>query len=390
MKQRVEAIDAVRGFALFGILLVNMTLIQFGMFSSEQPTYVFGKMDEGANLFIQFFGTHNFISLFSFLFGLSIIMLQKSIVAKEKRFFPVYIRRIIILLLIGYIHGTFIWDGDILFGYGIIGILLMIFINRKPKTLLIWASTLLVLTILMSYPTQSDVDIVKDFAPYIAKEQHIHETGSYIEHINFRLNENPFEYLGITGFFGTFFVTLFALIFMTPLFLLGMYVGKKGWLFEIDKHLSSLKKICLISGIFSFSVKILALLTEQPLLIMLKDSVSPLGMTLFYGSSILLLFHYKKASRLLNYMANMGKMSVSNYLMQSIIATTIFYAYGLGLYGKIGYFFGIVLTIVIYVIQLYASTYWLQRYQMGPVEYFWRLSTYLKRPVFKRKLKKVS
>lgn len=390
MKQRVEAIDAVRGFALFGILLVNMTLIQFGMFSGEQPTYVFEKIDEGANWFIQFFGTHNFISLFSFLFGLSIIMLQKSILAKEKRFFPVYIRRLSILLILGYLHGTFIWDGDILFAYGIIGILLMIFINRKPKTLLIWASILLVLTMLMSYPTQSDVNMAKDFAPYIAKEQHIHETGSYIEHVKFRMNENPFEYIGITGFFGTFFITLFALIFMTPLFLLGMYVGKKGWLFEIGKHLPSLKKIWLISGIFSFTIKILELLTKQPLLIMLKDSVTPISMTLFYGSSIILLFHYKKASRLLTYMANMGKMSVSNYLAQSIIATTIFYAYGLGLYGKIGYFFGIVLAIVIYVIQLYASTYWLQRYRMGPVEYVWRLGTYLKRPAFKRKLKKVS
>src|SRR6478735_3242376 len=102
MKQRVEAIDAVRGFALFGILLVNMTLIQFGMFSGEQPTYVFENIDAGANWLIQFFGTHNFISLFSFLFGISIILLQKSIIAKEKRFFPTYIRRIIILLIIGY------------------------------------------------------------------------------------------------------------------------------------------------------------------------------------------------------------------------------------------------------------------------------------------------
>ncbi|MFJ8529403.1 DUF418 domain-containing protein [Bacillus sp. NPDC094106] len=390
MNQRVEAIDAVRGFALFGILLVNITLIQFGMFSGEQPTYVFGKIDEGANWFIQFFGTHNFISLFSFLFGLSIIMLQKSILAKEKRFFPLYIRRLSILLILGYLHGTFVWDGDILFAYGIIGILLMMFINRKPKTLLIWASILLVLTMLMSYPAQSDVDMAKDFAPYIAKEQHIHETGSYIEHVKFRMNEDPFEYIGITGFFGTFFITLFALIFMTPLFLLGMYVGKKGWLFEIDKYLPSLKKIWLISGIFSFAVKILELLTKQPLLIMLKDSVTPISMTLFYGSSIILLFHYKKASRLLTYMANMGKMSVSNYLAQSIIATTIFYAYGLGLYGKIGYFCGIILTIVIYVIQLYTSTYWLQRYRIGPVEYVWRLGTYLKRPAFKRKLKKVS
>ncbi|PEJ34127.1 hypothetical protein CN677_14410 [Bacillus pseudomycoides] len=390
MKQRVEAIDAVRGFALFGILLVNMTLIQFGMFSGEQPTYVFGKVDEGANWFIQFFGTHNFISLFSFLFGISITLLQNSIIKKEKRFFPVYIRRLSILLILGYLHGTFIWDGDILFGYGIIGILLMMFINRKPKTLIIWASIILVLTMLMSYPFEPSTNMSDDFAPYIAKEQQVHETGSYIEHVSFRLNEDPFKYIGITGFFGTFFITLFALIFMTPLFLLGMYVGKKGWLFEIDKHLPSLKKIWFISGIFSFTVKILELLTKQPLLIMLKDSVTPLSMAIFYGSSIILLFRYKKASRLLEYMANMGKMSVSNYLAQSIIATTIFYAYGLGLYGKIGYFFGIVLTIVIYVIQLYASICWLKRYRIGPVEYVWRLGTYLKRPAFKRKLNKVS
>ena len=121
MNQRVEAVDAIRGFALFGILLVNMTLIQFGFFTSEKPTYLFGDLDKGANWFIQFFGTHNFISLFSFLFGLSIILLQK-VLSQRKKFFPTYIRRIIILLLLGYIHGTFVWEGDILFAYGIIGI----------------------------------------------------------------------------------------------------------------------------------------------------------------------------------------------------------------------------------------------------------------------------
>ena len=88
MNQRVEAVDAIRGFALFGILLVNMTLIQFGFFANEKPTYIFGKLDEGANWFIQFFGTHNFMSLFSFLFGLSIILLQKVLLRKEKNSSP--------------------------------------------------------------------------------------------------------------------------------------------------------------------------------------------------------------------------------------------------------------------------------------------------------------
>ncbi len=129
---------------------------------------------------------------------------------------------------------------------------------------------------------------------------------------------------------------------------------------------------------------------KHPVLIMLQDGLTPVTMTFFYGSTIILLFHYKKATRLLTYMANMGKMSVSNYLAQSIIATTIFYAYGFGLYGKIGYFFGILLTIGIYTIQLFVSTYWLQKYRMGPVEYVWRLGTYLEKPRFKRDLDKAS
>ncbi|MCV5197887.1 hypothetical protein OFM41_31085, partial [Escherichia coli] len=87
------------------------------------------------------------------------------IIAKGKKFFPTYIRRIVILLLLGYIHGTFVWEGDILFAYGIVGIFLMLFINRKPKTLLIWATILLALITLMSYQTDSSTNI-NDFAPY--------------------------------------------------------------------------------------------------------------------------------------------------------------------------------------------------------------------------------
>ncbi|HDX9670281.1 TPA: DUF418 domain-containing protein [Bacillus cereus] len=390
MNQRVEFVDAIRGFALFGILLVNMTLIQFGFFTSEKPNYIFGKLDEGANWFIQFFGTHNFMSLFSFLFGLSIILLQKSIIEKGKKFFPTYIRRILILLLLGYIHGTFVWEGDILFAYGVIGIFLMIFINRKPKTLLIWALILLALIMFASYQSESTSNPYDDFAPYTEKEHKIHKTGNYIDHVNFRLTESPFDYMGIDGVFGLVFVSIFAIIFMSPLFLLGMYVGKKGWLFEVDNHIPAVKKIWFVTGLFSFTIKTLAMFLKHPLLIMLQDGLTPVTMTFFYGSTIILLFHYKKASRLLTYMANMGKMSVSNYLAQSIIATTIFYAYGFGLYGKIDYFFGILLTIGIYTIQLFISTYWLQKYRMGPVEYVWRLGTYLEKPQFKRDLDRAS
>ncbi|MFP3670824.1 DUF418 domain-containing protein, partial [Priestia sp. SIMBA_032] len=84
----------------------------------------------------------------------------------------------------------------------------------------------------------------------------------------FRLTENPFDYMGIDGAFGLFFISVFAIIFMSPLFLLGMYVGKKGWLFEVSKHIPAVKKIWFATGLFSFTIKILAMFIKHPVLIM--------------------------------------------------------------------------------------------------------------------------
>ncbi len=117
----------------------------------------------------------------------------------------------------------------------------MMFINRKPKTLLIWAIILLALTTLMSYQTDPSTNI-NDFAPYTEKEHKVHQTGSYMDHVNFRLTENPFDYIGINSVSGLVFISIFAIIFMSPLFFLGMYVGKKDWLFEINKHIPAVKK----------------------------------------------------------------------------------------------------------------------------------------------------
>ena len=249
MNQRVEAVDAIRGFALFGILLVNMTLIQFGFFTSENQLIYSAILIKAL---IGLFNSSAHITLYPyFLFYLGLALFcYKKYYRKRKKFFPTYIRRIIILLLLGYIHGTFVWEGDILFAYGIIGIFLMMFINRKPKTLLIWAIILLALITLMSYQTDPSTN-TDDFAPYTEKEHKVHQTGSYMDHVNFRLTENPFDYMGIDGAFGLFFISVFAIIFMSPLFLLGMYVGKKaGYLRSVNIYLLSKNMVCHRSLLF--------------------------------------------------------------------------------------------------------------------------------------------
>ena len=101
-----------------------------------------------------------------------------------------------------------------------------------------------------------------------------------------------------------------------------------------------------------------------------------MGLCLFFMTSIVLLYQNRKWILRLKPLAYTGRMALSNYLFQSIVCTTIFYSYGLGLYGKVGAAFGLVLTVVIFVIQIFISQYWFKHFRFGPVEWLWRCLTY--------------
>jgi len=100
------------------------------------------------------------------------------------------------------------------------------------------------------------------------------------------------------------------------------------------------------------------------------------GLCLFFITSIVLLYHQGKWLHLFKPLASTGRMALSHYLFQSIVCTTIFYSYGLGLYGKVGIVSGIILAIAIFAVQIVISKYWLEHFQFGPVEWIWRCFTY--------------
>jgi uncharacterized protein len=101
-----------------------------------------------------------------------------------------------------------------------------------------------------------------------------------------------------------------------------------------------------------------------------------MGLCLFIMTSIVLLYQNKKWILRFKPLAYTGRMALSNYLFQSIVCTTIFYSYGLGLYGRVGAALGLVLAIVIFIAQIFISKYWFKRYQFGPVEWLWKSLTY--------------
>ncbi|MFQ5818190.1 MAG: DUF418 domain-containing protein, partial [Terriglobia bacterium] len=143
-KERIEVIDILRGWAIFGILLVNMMVFSAD-YLPEAELWP-GLADRTAFYLIRFFGESKFWTLFSFLFGLGFALQLERAKARGVRFFPVYRRRLLALLLIGIFH-SLIWEGDQLIIYALLGFLLFVFRGRSPRTLVIAAVGCLLLTL---------------------------------------------------------------------------------------------------------------------------------------------------------------------------------------------------------------------------------------------------
>jgi len=397
-QERIEILDVIRGFALLGILIANMPLFS----SPAQYFEIIGKDmwtgfgDTITSSFTSLFIQGKFYVMFSFLFGLGFALFYERAKAKTKKPIRLFYRRLFVLLLIGLVHAFFIWSGDILVAYALLGFLLPLFFNRKPATLLIWATALFCVFILLAalafclmgfifsmnegLPADITQSTIAEMESMVESSLHIYGQGTFAEIMAQRTSDFLYAFGSLLP--GGIFM-------MFPLFLLGLYVGKKAVLQNIEANLPLIKKtwrwslaIGLTMSIVQFICRnqitdnFFSLFSSTGAIYTISSLLGGVGLCLFYMTSIVLLCQNTRWAQNLKPLAYMGRMSLSNYLFQSIVCTTIFYSYGLGLYGKVGPALGFVLTMVILTIQIFISTYWLKRYQFGPMEWVWRCLTY--------------
>jgi uncharacterized protein len=376
MKQRLAIIDGIRGFSLIGILMANMLIFQYGMFGMDElDHFKLSAGDEAANIWVKVVVEGSFMPIFMFLFGYSMIKMKNKLEengGKVKRHFA---RRFILLIGLGFLHSTFVWEGDILLSYGFLGLMMMIFLNRKPKTLFIWAVTLLVLTSFLGLGSMMETqEEAERMDSYVQKANHIYADGSYSEIKDFRLSgEDP---LGLPN--GAYiFMILFAPFMLCPLFLLGMYAAKRNYFSQPEEE----QKLYIWYA--SLLIPIGLLLKSIPYIL---PNTPWAGVAEFLGAPLLaigyifafaLLYSKGVNPAFLKLFENVGRLSMSNYLLQSLICTTIFYGYGLGLFGQIGVIKGILLALGIYSIQVVFSHFYLEVWKVGPFEKLMRIGTYL-------------
>ena len=394
VQERIEVLDVIRGFALLGVLMANMAwfsspALYFEILGKDMWT---GAWDTTTSSFINLLVSGKFYSMFSFLFGLGFAIFFERAMERTVKPKLLFYRRLFILLLIGLAHAFFIWYGDILVTYALLGFLLPLFFNRKPKTLIKWAISLFSIFILLlalvmgslalgrmfneAAITDSLQPFYADIESKIESSFHAYGQGTFAEIMAQRTSDTLFSFSQIfTGIFVIF-----------PFFLFGLYAGKKKIFQNIESNLTSIRKIWIWSLVIGLTMSIVKFIFKN---LMGADFYSfytvihtgsgflgDIGLCLFFMTSIVLLYQNRKWMLKLKPLAYMGRMPLSNYLFQSIVCTTIFYSYGFGLYGKVGSALGLVLTVVIFTIQIFISKYWFKHYRFGPVEWVWRCLTY--------------
>ena len=381
--ERVALIDVLRGFALLGILVVNF----FGEQGSVLPL-----LDRVATVLLGAFVDSSFYPLFSFLFGLGFALQLARARRRGDGAAHLYLRRMIVLFLIGTVHAVFIWSGDILVTYAVTG-LLLIPLHRLPQRVILALVCVLCVVNLHSKWVREQVT---DARRADATEVELRAAGAIAEELRIAQNERLLAatpdatywqvttdrwklYAENVRRFGDWLdhVLRDVLIF----FLIGLVVGRAGVLERPHDHARGLAVaaglgfVALIGG--NAAVQVIPL--DGGFLSRVVLTAGNIGGTAFYIAGIALLFtHMPAARRWLGVFAVPGRMGLSNYLMQSMTMTALSMPYGLGWRPTTTIWLLLNVTFF-FLVQVPLSRWWLARFRYGPAEWLWRSLTYGKR-----------
>ncbi|WP_144474495.1 DUF418 domain-containing protein [Cytobacillus oceanisediminis] len=381
---RIVSIDRMRGFSLLGIFLVNMISFHSPYFYIDPETWWEGNINLFTYRFIDVLIQASFYPLFAMLFGYGLVILRERILDKGLKFTPLAVRRLSLLLLIGCIHAFFIWEGDILITYAVCGFAFLLFLGWSAKRLMIAGLAIYIvpnLLLVLMLGAASAVDGGAEFSMYDgqAAEQaiNVYRTGSFAEVTEQRMTE-WYKNNNLMGLF-------FYLITILPLFMFGAGAAKMRLFEKVHRNKKKIRTYAAALSILGLLIKSIPYLYGRTLMTdYAQDIFGGAMLAMAYALIIALLSEHRKMDRVLYPLEAAGRLSISNYLSQSIFSTMIFYSYGLGYYGDVSIFAGTMLALAIYASQLAVSSWWVKRFYYGPVEWLWRSGTYLKKQRFKK------
>lgn len=386
--ERIASLDVLRGFALFGILLMNMEAFSGPLdmsFTGIDPHWL-GR-DYWADAFVYIFVQGKFFTLFSLLFGAGFAVMAQRAAVAGRDFTRFYLRRSLGLLLIGVLHALLLWSGDILVAYALLSFALLAF-REAPRSWLPALGTvaylgaavlMLLLGALMQFaPADAAAAQAEAARAAIEAQRQAYGQGSYLQAIAQRLQD--------VG------ASLGALLLVGPqvlgMFLIGAWFARSGAIAEPGRYprlWAGLRWLLLPLGLAVMWLSVWVLPYNAPGQFTMR-SAGAYALTAVAG--LLMCLGYLawgvRWSRHLQWLAPAGRMALSNYLGQSLVCTLVFYGYGLGWFEQMGRASQLLFAVGLFATQVMLSQLWLQRFQYGPVEWLWRAFTYLQLPPLRR------
>lgn len=293
-KERIRIIDSLRGFSLLGIFLINAVVLGYG--------FAENSANDKIRNFIELIGENSFMPIFTFLFGYSLIKLTESLQRKYKQIKWHLIRRFSMLILMGILHST-LWNGDILFTYGIIGLLLLFLIDKRTKTLIIFGIALFVLSIITNSQTM-------------------------------------------------------------PLFLFGMAAAKGNTFLCLEREYVWYKRGIILIPI-ALCLKYFGTINFGDTWASMLLNLGSLLLSIGYIAAFSLLFTNFSGLKVFEWFENAGKMSLTNYIMQTVIFVC---GYHTGLFKNLETISNVLLVVVIFSAQCWFSSFYLKKIRFGPLE----------------------
>ena len=376
--QRDIAPDVLRGFALLGILVVNIQFMGLSSANGARGEWTYGIANGSATFIIASIFAGKFYLLFSFLFGYS----SNYIIRGERANRTRWIKRCFVLIVLGGLHFTFLWHGDIIFIYGIFGLLLTFFFFRTDKTLRIWTRVTFILSVTIVLLVGALVYISERYflqesfqSPAETKLDEILLNGTFLEAIPARLE--LWVYGISTGVFLQGGLAFAA-------FLLGLRLARIQFLsspIDTQKNSKLMKIGFLLGAPIQIIAAIILVQNEQSLkpseaiylLALFSSFIAAPFLSMFYIGVIRKLVEEKP--RILSWLIPAGKMSLTIYILQSVVTSMIFGPWGFGLFQDLQTWQVLLLAFAIWALLVYFATKWLERYKQGPLEQFVNILT---------------
>lgn len=376
--KRTAIVDILRGWAILGVAIGNYS--DFLHIGVEQKNNSSSLISDILFYFNRYFFAAKSWTLLTLLFGYGFAILINNVASKGKNPVTFFAWRMILLFILAFINSSF-WLGDILKDYAFLGLVMLLFYKSSAKTLsIICAVLVFAIPFIMAYVNGFKIENVEITTnPEYLK---LYYSGNWLDFFRFNLLASFYEQIIIPGYAITAHIVMFACM------LFGFLLQKLDFFNRLHELKPLLKKTLWISLVTAIIIgvgfNLMILYKVAPLKIFHPLYGLVLSTMIFIATGIILLYINGKLKTVFSYFSAGGKMTLTNYIAQNILAAFIFSGIGFGIGNSMPYWFYFSLAVFVFIIQLFISKWWLSKYNYGPIEWLWRSASYREFVPFKK------